>query len=179
MLQCHTRPFLYNFSVGRARKNGIGFVVLFWGYFPWYFNSSFLCDLFFCGFWCKFTTFNIMQETGQCIPSLSFAEFFFFALNIHIVYTRFFYETFEIYQYFIPQSESLVITFLFCSIKAKRQVSNMTSNLIPYHRGTYFKICFNGLLVTFALINEILKLMRFRTVYPPVMADLRLMASLK
>ena len=50
MLQCHTRPFLYNFSVGRARKNGIGlvewFLVLFWGYFPWYFNSSFLCDLF-------------------------------------------------------------------------------------------------------------------------------------
>ena len=36
MLQCHTRPFLYNFSVGRARENGIGFVewflVLFWGY---------------------------------------------------------------------------------------------------------------------------------------------------
>ena len=32
----------------------------------------------------------------------------------------------------------------------------MTSNLIPYHRGTYFKIGFNGLLVTSALINEIL-----------------------
>ena len=77
----------------------------------------------------------------------------FFPLNIHIVYTRFFYETFEIYQYFIPQSESLVITFLFCSIKAKRQVSNMTSNLIPYHRGTYFKIGFNGLLVTSVHIN--------------------------
>ena len=170
MLQCHTRPFLYNFSVGRARKNGIGFVewflVLFWGYFPWYFNSSFLCDLFFRGFWCKFTTFNIMQETGQCIPSLSFAEFFFFALNIHIVYTRFFYETFEIYQYFIPLSESLVMTFLFCSIKAKRQVSNMTSNLIPYHRGTYFKIGFNGLLVTSALINETLDANFSRTKNP-------------
>ena len=91
MLQCHTRPFLYNFSVGRTRKNGIGFVewflVLFWWYFPWYFNSSFLCHLFFRGFWCKFTTFKIMQETGQCIPSLSFAEFF--SLNIHIVYTLF------------------------------------------------------------------------------------------
>ena len=92
MLQCHTRPFLYNVSVGRARKNGIGFVewflVLFWGYFPWYFNSSFRCDLFFRGFWCKFTTFNIMQETEQCIPCLSFAVFF--SLNIHIVYTPFF-----------------------------------------------------------------------------------------
>ena len=107
-----------------------------------------------------------MQETGQCIPSLSFAEFFFFALNIHIVYTRFFYETFEIYQYFILQSESLVITFLFCSIKAKRQVSNMTSNLIPYHRGTYFKIGFNGLLVTSALINEILDANFSRTKNP-------------
>ena len=31
----------------------------------------------FRGFWCKFTTFNTMQETGQCIPSLSFAEFFY------------------------------------------------------------------------------------------------------
>ena len=29
-----------------------------------------------------------MQETGQCIPSLSFAEFF-FSLKIHIVYTLF------------------------------------------------------------------------------------------
>ena len=106
-----------------------------------------------------------MQETGQCIRSLSFAEFF-SPLNIHIVYTPFFYEAFAIYQYFIPQSESLVITFLFCSIKAKRQVSNMTSKLIPYHRGTYFKIGFNGLLVTSALINEILDANFSRTKNP-------------
>lgn len=45
-------------------------------------------------------------------------------------------------------------------------MSNMTNNLIPYHRGTYFKIGFNGLLVTSALINEILHTNFSRTKNP-------------
>ena len=42
----------------------------------------------------------------------------------------------------------------------------MTSNLIPYHQGTYFKIGFNGLLVTSALINEIVDANFSRTKNP-------------
>lgn len=42
----------------------------------------------------------------------------------------------------------------------------MTNNLIPYHRGTYFKIGFNGLLVTSALLNEILHTNFSRTKNP-------------
>ena len=42
----------------------------------------------------------------------------------------------------------------------------MTSNLISYHRGTYFKIGFNGLLVMSALINEILDTNFSRTKNP-------------